>query len=106
MLSTGTESIHSARIIQVPKDPSKSHPFRQKEVIEQIKTRIAGLQVNQYDIQCVNKVYGIKNRSEYFYKGKIQGSPTQYSPAFVVWLLHQYSKDKTFFSKAKAKAKV
>ncbi|MDT3778288.1 DUF3644 domain-containing protein [Nitrospira sp. MA-1] len=105
VLSTGTESGDSVRIIEVPKDPSKSHPFRQKEIIEQMKTRVPGLQINQHGIQCVSKVYGIKKRSEYFYKGKIKGSPTQYSPAFIDWLVHQYSKDKAFFTKAKAKAK-
>jgi len=89
----------------VPKDPSKSHPFRQKEVIEQMKAKISGLQINQYDIQCVSKVYGIKKRPEYFYKGKIKGSPTQYSPAFVDWLSQRYASDTDFFSKAKSKAK-
>lgn len=105
VLSTGTGSSASAQIIEVPKDSSKSHPFRQKEVIEQMKSKVAGLQINQYEIQCVSKVYSIKNRSEYFYKGRVKGSPTQYSPAFVDWLLQQYSKDKAFFTKAKAKAK-
>jgi len=105
VLSTGTERSDFVRIIQVPKDPSKSHPFRQKEVIEQMKTRVVGLQINQHAIQCVSKVYGIKKRSEYFYKGRIKGSPPQYSPAFIDWLVHQYSKDKAFFTKAKSKAK-
>ena len=45
------------RIVEVPKDPSKSHPYRQKELLEQVGER---LQINSYDIQCVNKVYNIK----------------------------------------------
>lgn len=105
VLSAGTGNSGSAQIIEVPKDSSKSHPFRQKEVIEQMNAKVEGLQINQHDIQCVSKVYGIKKRPKYFYKGKIKGSPTQYSPAFVDWLMQQYGNDKAFFTKAKLKAK-
>lgn len=94
------------QIVEVAKDPSVSHPFRQKEVIEQVNAAIADLQINQFDIRCINKVYNIKTRSEYFYQGKIQGSPGQYSQAFVDWLVvEQYQKDNQFFCKARAKAK-
>jgi hypothetical protein len=105
VLSTGTGNSGSTQIIEVPKDPSKSHPFRQKEVIEQVKAKVDGLQINQHDIQCVSKTHNIKKRPEYFYKGKIKGSPTQYSPAFVDWVSQQYVKDNSFFSKARAYVK-
>ena len=107
LLSTGptVSTATATQIIEVPKDPSKSHPFRQKEVVEEIKRMVADLQINQHDIQCVNKVHGIKQRSEYFYQGKVQGSPAQYSAAFVDWLVKQFQRDQHFFQKTRTKAK-
>lgn len=95
----------ATQVVEVPKDPSKSHPFRQKEVVEQVNSRITGVNINQYDIQCVNKVLNIKQRTEYFYQGKVKGSPAQYSQAFVDWLVSQFERDKKFFRKSRRKAK-
>jgi len=50
-------------------------------------------------------VYGIKKRPEFYYKGTVKGSPAQYSPAFIAWLLNEYEKDNDFFKKARQKAK-
>ena len=90
------------RVVEVPKDPSKSHPYRQKELLEQVGKR---LQINSHDIQCVNKVYGIKKRPEFFYQGKVKNSPVQYSPAFVDWLVAKREQDEQFFPKTRALAK-
>lgn len=105
VLSKGAFGDTVLQIVEVPKDPSKSHPFRQKEVVEAVKSGIPGIMINQHDIQCVNKVYGIKRRPEYFYQGKVTGSPAQYSQGFVDWLTQQYHKDSAFFQKARIAAK-
>ena len=60
------------------------------------------LTINQHDIQCINKVHGVKKRSEYFYQGKVKGSPAQYSQRFVDWLIQQHRRDGEFFAKARA----
>lgn len=104
-LSAGTAAATMAQVIEVPKDPSKSHPFRRMDVLEKVKTAIQDSGVNQHDIQCANKVYGVKKRPEFFYHGKVKGSPVQYSQAFVDWLVQQYERDAAFFQKARAKAK-
>ena len=101
-LSTGPQG-EPSRVIEVPKDPSTSHPFREKEVIE--AARHAKLPVNQHDIRCVNKIYNVKTRNEYFYQGKVKGSPGQYSQALVDWLIERYRQDNEFFRKARAKTK-
>lgn len=99
---TGT----TIKIVEVAKDPSKTHPLRQKEVVDQVNAGLsAGTAVNSYCIQCVNKVYGIKKRPEFYYKGSVKGSPTQYSQPFVDWLLKEHGRDSEFFSKARLKAK-
>lgn len=105
LLSTGPTNAAATQIIEVPKDPSKSHPFRLKEVVEQVKLAVTGLKINPHDIQCVNKVHGIKQQHKYFYQGKVKGSPAQYSPAFVDWLVKQFQRDKLFFQKTRTKAK-
>jgi hypothetical protein len=105
ILSQGTSGKIAAQIVEVPKDPGKSHPYRQLELIEKLRAAVPTLSVNQYDIQCVNKVYHVRQRSEYFYKGAVKGSPAQYSQAFVDWLIRQHSCDVQFFVKAKATTK-
>lgn len=105
LLSTGPVGSSAAQIIEVPKDPSKSHPLRQKEVIEQVNAAAEELDINQHDIQCVNKAYRVKQRAEYYYRGEVKGSPPQYSPSFVRWLIRQFQNDPQFFEKARLKAK-
>jgi hypothetical protein len=95
----------AVQIVEVPKDPSKTHPHRQMEVIQKLRRALPELSINQHDIQCANKVHGVKQRPEYFYQGTVKGSPVQYSPAFVDWLIQQHRNDPQFFSKARAKAK-
>ena len=93
------------QLIEVPKDPSRSHPFRQKEVIEKLNEVLIDSKINQYDIQCINKTYNIKSKSEYFYQGQVKGSPAQYSQNFVSWVVRQYNKDRGFFYKTRLKSK-
>jgi hypothetical protein len=95
-----------ANIIEVPKDPSRTHPYRRKEVIEQVNSTLDGAtRINQYDVHCVMNVYGIRKRSEFYYRGTVKGSPAQYSPASVAWLLKEYAKDNDFFMESRLKAK-
>ena len=105
VLSHGPAAGAAVQIVEIPKDTSKSHPNRQKEVIQKAKAAVPGLAINQHDIQCVIKAYGVKSRPEYFYQGKVSGSPAQYSQAFVDWLIQQHQRDGQFFATAKAKLK-
>lgn len=103
---TKGESGLTTSIIEVAKDPSRTHPYRQKEVTEQVNNNLEKAnRIIQYEIQCVVNVYGIKKRPEYYYQGTVKGSPAQYSPSFIAWLLKEYEKDNEFFKKARQKAK-
>jgi hypothetical protein len=104
---TKGESGLIANIVEVPKDPSKTHPYRQKEVIEQVNAALAGTtHINQYEVQCIVIIYGIRKRPEFYYKGAVKGSPAQYSPAFVTWVLKEHEKDGEFFQRVRQKAKL
>lgn len=104
-LSSGPADGPVTKVVEVAKDPSNTHPFRLKEVIEQVKAELPGALMNQYDFRCISKVYPIKNRPEYYYKGKVPNSPSQYSRVFVEWVVDQYRRDADFFLKTRAKAK-
>lgn len=105
VLSQGPTGAAGLQIVEIPKDPGKSHPNRQTEVIQKLKAAVPSLTINQHDIQCINKVHGVKKRSEYFYQGKVKGSPAQYSQRFVDWLIQQHQRDGEFFAKARTKSK-
>ena len=96
----------SATVLQIAKDSSISHPYRLKELLVQLKGALNGLATaNQHDIQCVNKLHDVKKRAEWFYRGKVVGSPTQYSQAFIDWIVKRVKQDLKFFEKAREGAK-
>jgi hypothetical protein len=105
VLSHGPDGA-TATIIEVPKDPGVSHPYRQKELIADVNTTLSGkVVINQYDIQSVNKVYKVKKRTDWFYQGTVKGSPSQYSVAFKDWLIGRFQQDNFFFKQARDKAR-
>ncbi|PIU23441.1 MAG: hypothetical protein CO103_04235 [Chloroflexi bacterium CG_4_9_14_3_um_filter_45_9] len=93
-------------ILEVPKDPCKTHPYRRKDVVEKINTMLGATgKINGYDIDCAVKAYGLKLRTEFYYKGSIPGSPTQYSNHMIDWITKEATKDKSFFLKTRQKAR-
>ena len=90
-------------IVEVAKDPSKTHPYRQKDVIELLSRR--GIQINSHDVQCVLRTHRVKSRSDFYYRGSIPGSVSQYSSAFVDWLERQYHRDQEFFAECRRKVR-
>ena len=105
VLSSGRTGRSPTQIVEVPKDSSRSHPFRQKEVLKELATNIPEAATNSHDIQCVIRVYRVKSRSEYFYQGRVKGSPGQYSQLFVNWLIEQFRRGDQFFVQARAESK-
>jgi hypothetical protein len=83
-------------------DPDRSHPYRQKEVIREVNTRLGGGTVNQFDMLSVRRVHAIteETRPEFVHVPKF-GSP-QYSDAFVDWLVAEHGRNPQFFAQAKA----
>ncbi|MDE2786506.1 MAG: DUF3644 domain-containing protein [Chloroflexota bacterium] len=104
-LYSGSSSGEPTQIVEIPKDPGISHPFRQKEIIEQVNSRIGAQTINQYDVQSVNNTHSIKKRADFFYQGKVPGSPVQYSPMYADWLVTRFQQDDQFFQKARRQFK-
>lgn len=105
MLTQGDEG-RTTEAIPVPKDPSKTHPYREEEVINRTNAALESkTTINQYDVRCVVKLYDIKSKTNFYYQGKVPNSPGQYSPEFVEWIVKQYEKDTQFFSNARREAR-
>jgi Protein of unknown function (DUF3644)/EC042_2821-lke REase len=99
------EAGHAGTIVHVAKDPAITHPFRQKELVVAVNDALGGgALINQFDIQCMDKAHGVKKRPEWYYKGKVAGSPSQYSDGFKDWLVDRFAQDQEFFQKARASA--
>lgn len=103
-LSSGPTNGEPTHIVEIAKDPSSTHPYRQKEVIEKVNEALQ-TEINQYDIRRVNEVFGVKANREYFYQGMVPGSPGQFSKAFVEFLIRRFRQDEEFFTKTREKAK-
>ena len=84
-------------------DNDQLYPYRAKELVEQLKKKIQPRTVTSYDIQVVRKVHGIDNNPNFSHKGKF--ATRQYSEAFVEWVAGEYSKDSSFFEKARIASK-
>lgn len=103
---TKGEDGKATQIVEVPKDPGKTHPYRQVDVLTQVNASLNKTKkINPHDIQCVAKIFNIKKRSEFYYQGTVKGSPGQYSQDFIEWLLEQHSDDSDFFTQVRQKAK-
>lgn len=83
-------------------DPDSTHPFRQKELIAEVRSRLPdGIAFNSFDVVSVRHVHNIDNAREFSYKPRF-GS-RQYSQALVDWLVAQVEGDAEFFERARVK---
>lgn len=103
-LATG-EAGTTVGVLEVPKDPSKTHPYRQKELVEQTNAALEGATINKHDVECVVKVHNVKEKSNFYYQGKVKGSPGQYSREFVKWMATKHKRNAGFFQQARQRAR-
>lgn len=83
-------------------DPDSTHPFRQKELISEVRKQLpAGSEFNSFDVVSIRHVHSIDDNREFSYKPKF-GS-RQYSESFVTWLVSQARADLEFFRKVRVK---
>jgi hypothetical protein len=106
IILTKGEMGQTVGIVEVPKDPSSTHPYRCTELVKQVNAVLQGeARITSYDITSIVKAHGIKQRTEYYYQGRVAGSPIQYSQSFFEWIVKQYHNDPAFFGKAKERLK-
>lgn len=83
-------------------DPDSTHPFRQKELIAEVRQKLPKLQeFNSFDVVAIRHVYDVDQRPEFAYLPKF--GTRQYSQKFVEWVLARYGEDPEFFQKVRSK---
>lgn len=75
-------------------DPAVRYPFRQKEVVIEVKKALPGeVPFTQHDVQCIRKRHRIDENPEYFFLSKAIDSTPRYSPMFVGWIVSTSAKN-------------
>lgn len=93
-------------VVETPRDPARTHPYRQKELINRVNDLLDGSRtINSHDVQCICKVFTVEKRPDFRYQGAITGSPVQYSEDFAQWIVAEHLKKQTFFSDCRTKAR-
>jgi hypothetical protein len=85
-----------------PIDWDTSHPYRQTELVQEMKERLpGGATFNSHDLLSVRRVYEIDatTRPEFVHLPRFGWY--QYSDAFVDWMIAQFERDNEFFNKAR-----
>lgn len=73
-----------------------THPFRQKEVVREVNSRLAGKRtINAHDILCIRRVHNVQKNIAFCYTQNF-ASP-RYSQQFVDWIAEKYEVDNSFF---------
>jgi hypothetical protein len=79
-------------------DHDRTHPFRQKEVLEALRSRLS-MPLNQFDLQAVRHMLKTDDNPDFSHK-PVFGT-RQYSQKFIDWLVEKAEKDPQFFAKVR-----
>lgn len=83
-------------------DPNKTHPYRQKDIIAQIKAKIPECQkFTAHDALAIRRVFNIDGNPKYHYKPKFGSA--QYSNEYIEWLEVQIRSNPNFISECRSK---
>ncbi len=82
----------------VPLD--ETHPYRQKDLLAVINSRLGGKQINAHDIKCMRRVYSIDKDPNRCYT-QSYASP-RYSLELATWIVQQHEDNPHFFEEARA----
>jgi hypothetical protein len=82
--------------------PDITHPLRQCDVIQRVNDRLQGaMKINQAHVQDIRRVHNIDEKPNFYFKRTLRGALTQYSEAFVDWIIENYTKNPGFFDQAR-----
>jgi hypothetical protein len=97
--ATGT----ATRLVQVPKDPSEEYPFRLGDIVGELNARLSPERpLTTGDLQAVLIAEHVKQNREWFYQGKVPGSPPCYSRRFADWFVTRFKQDPSWLTRCRA----
>jgi|CXWL01.1.fsa_nt_gi hypothetical protein len=82
-------------------DMFDKYPYRQKELIAKLATRVSGCRINQFDIQCIKKVYAAEFESKRLLYSPLHSS-AYFSEETVEWIAGRIGEDPAFLDKTRA----
>jgi hypothetical protein len=102
----GTENLQPVRIVTDPDAPAlhpqdvdRLYPWRQKDLLRELNTRLGRRLLNSYDIQAVRRQHKLDERPEFVFN--LPGAGRRYSPATAEWIMEEFSRDAEFFQSAR-----
>lgn len=100
----------AAAIVRLTTDPKapiigsvdfdQTHPYRQKELIQEVKQRIPkDVRFNSYDVTSIGYAHHVGDHPEFIHLPKFGSA--QYSPAFVDWIVESIENNSNFLQEAR-----
>ncbi|HEY3392244.1 MAG TPA: hypothetical protein VGK58_06040 [Lacipirellulaceae bacterium] len=83
-----------------PQDVERLYPWRQKDLLGELKARLGRRSLTTYDIQAVRRHHRLDERPEFVFH--LPGAGRRYSPAAADWFMEQHESDPEFFAKARS----
>lgn len=87
-------------MVNVPRDPDKTHPYFQQEVIDRFNELVGGNKMNRHNFQCICKQHKVGLRRDFCYRSQKGAMRPQYSEDYLIWLVESYQKDPDLLTKA------
>jgi hypothetical protein len=83
-----------------PQDVDHLYPWRQKDLLRELNSRLGRRALNSYDIQAVRRQHQLDDRPDFVFN--LPGAGRRYSPAVAEWIMDQYTRTPEFFHEARA----
>jgi len=82
-----------------PQDVDRLYPWRQKDLLRELNSRLGRRALNSYDIQAIRRQHRLDGRPEFVFN--LPGAGRRYSPAAAEWIMDHYARDPEFFHRAR-----
>jgi hypothetical protein len=82
-----------------PQDVDHLYPWRQKDLLRELNSRLGRRFLNSYDIQAVRRQHHLDDRPDFVFN--LPGAGRRYSPAVADWIIDQHTRDPEFFHHAR-----
>jgi len=82
-----------------PQDVDRLYPWRQKDLLAELNSRIGRRMLTTYDVQAVRRHHGLDERPDFVFH--LPGAGRRYSPAVADWIMEQYARHPEFFHEAR-----
>jgi hypothetical protein len=82
-----------------PQDVDRLYPWRQKDLLRELNSRLGRRTLNSYDIQAVRRQHHLDQRPDFVFN--LPGAGRRYSPAAAEWMLSEFAHNPEFFRAAR-----